>query len=455
MSTDSPNRPAPISPGPLPPGARLSRERLIATFQAYGKPRERWRVGGEFERAVVRGDGRPVAYDDEDGIRWILRRLSELEAGWADYEEEGKLIALIRPDSSSITLEPGGQVELSGAPHHSLLALAREMNENRAAMLALAEGHDLRWIACGLSPICDMDDVSWMPKGRYRVMREYLPRYGDLAHFMMKGTCSVQANFDYADEADCARKVRLCAGIAPLTTAIFANSPLYKNQDTGFQSYRGHVWTRTDPARTGFPPGLRADYTHERWVDYLLDVPMMFYKRRGEWTPAHGRSFRSYMEAGIDGHFPNDEDWALHQTSVFPEVRIKHTIEVRGADCVGPELALGFCAFFTGLLYSEAALDAGLALAEAFEQEGEREQRFDMAARLGLGGVVGGRSLASWSAELGRIAQAGLAEVEPAALPLLEPLLAQIATGKSPAESVLDAWRRDPSPGSVLAAVAY
>jgi glutamate--cysteine ligase len=176
---------------------------------------------------------------------------------------------------------------------------------------------------------------------------------------MMKGTSSVQANFDFEDEADCARKVRAAAGVSPLITALFSNSPLLENRPSGFLSYRGHIWTRTDPARTGFP--LREAYSHERWVDYLLDVPMMFYKRDNAWLPAHGATFRTFMERGLDGHFPSDKDWALHQTSVFPEVRIKHTIEVRGADCVAPDLAVGFCALLTGLLYDEAALDAHLA----------------------------------------------------------------------------------------------
>lgn len=434
---------------------RLTRDHLIATFESYGKPRASWRIGGEFERALVRKNGQPVGYDGPDGIRWVLERLLATQPGWSVVAEGDNPIALVRPDLSSITLEPGGQVELSGAPHASLAALGAEMNENRDALLALAEGRDLRWIAAGLTPVARVEDIAWMPKGRYRVMRDYLPQRGDLALFMMKGTCSVQANWDFLDEADCAAKVRLTAGLAPLTTAIFANSPLYLGQPTGFKSYRGHIWTRTDPDRTGFPPGLRADYTHARWVDFLLDVPMMFYKRDGAFTPAMGRSFRTFMEQGIDGRFPTPDDWSLHQTSVFPEVRIKHTIEVRGADCVDHERALGFCALFTGLMYCNSAQDEALQLVSELERQGTRDERFEAACRGGLEGEIGGRPIAAWARELADIARRGIARCQPEDAPLLVPLLQGIEDGRSPADDLLDAWARDPSPESLVRAVAY
>jgi glutamate--cysteine ligase len=434
---------------------RLTRDGLLATFESYGKPRRLWRVGGEFERAVVRHDGSPVPYDGPDGIRWILEQLEARQADWTVQSEDGHPIALVRPDMSSITLEPGGQVELSGAPHDSLAGLAAEMHDNREALLSLAEGKDLRWIASGLTPVAAIEDIPWMPKGRYKIMREYLGKTGDLAHFMMKGTCSVQANYDFLDEADCAAKVRLASGLAPLTTAIFANSPLYKGKPNGFKTYRGHIWTRTDPDRTGFPPGLRADYTHARWVDYLLDVPMMFYRRHGEWTAAHGATFRTFMDKGLDGCFPTESDWSLHQTSVFPEVRIKHTIEVRGADCVDHELALAFCALFTGLLYCRNAMDEALALVAEIEKYGTRDARFDAACHQGLEGMVGGRSLAEWASDLGDIADRGIQRCLPKDAPLVQPLLERIDAGRCPADDVLDAWARDPSPEALVRAVAY
>ena len=437
------------------PVQRLTRDRLLATFDGYGTPRAEWRIGGEFERALVRSDGRPVAYNEPDGIRWVLEQLHARQPGWSIVAEAGNPIALTRPDMSSITLEPGGQVELSGAPHKTLAALEAEMNENRDSLLELAEGRDLRWIAAGLTPVTAIESIPWMPKGRYAVMREYLPQRGDLALFMMKGTCSVQANWDFLDEADCAKKVRVTSGLAALTTAIFANSPLYKGQPTGFKSYRGHIWTRTDPDRTGFPPGLRADYSHERWVDYLLDVPMMFYVRDGRFTPAEGRSFRTFMEHGIDGQHPTASDWSLHQTSVFPEVRIKHTIEVRGADCVDHRRAMGFCALFTGLLYCDSAQDEALQFVAELERHGTRESRFEEACRSGLEGTIGERSIADWARDLGDIARRGIERCRPGDAALLEPLLQGIHDGRSPADDLLDAWARDPSPAALVRAVAY
>ncbi|HCH65861.1 MAG TPA: glutamate--cysteine ligase, partial [Deltaproteobacteria bacterium] len=411
--------------------------------------------GGEFERAVVRRNGAPVRYDDPNGIRWILEQVRDGQPDWDGIYEDTNLIALVRPNAANVTLEPGGQVELSGAPHRTLSEVAAELDENRSFLLQLAEGRDLQWTACGLTPIAPISSIGWMPKGRYAIMREYLPTQGDLALWMMKGTCSVQANYDYADETDCARKVRLCAGLAPLTTALFANSPLSENKPTGFLSTRGHVWTRTDPDRTGFPPGLRSDYGHERWVDYLLDVPMMFYRRGSEWLPARGTSFREYMTQGIEGHFPNWKDWDLHQTSVFPEVRIKRTIEVRGADCVSADLSMAFCALFTGLLYCPSALEAGLALVDDIERHGTRDQRLDVACRDGLGGTIDGGSLGEWARELGTIAAEGLSRCMPNDRVMLDPLLARIESGRSPALDILEAWERDPSPEAVIRSVAY
>ena len=453
MSTDSPLRPRPPAPPPLALGERIDRQRLLDTYAAYGKPRSAFRVGGEFERPVVRGDGSPVAYDEPDGIRWILQEIGRRQPGWIPYEEEGHLIALEQTTGASVTLEPGGQVELSGAPFFNLRALADEMYANRQVMLELAEDHDLHWLACGLSPVARLDDIPWMPKARYRVMRAYLPQVGDLALAMMKGTSSVQANFDFEDEADCARKVRAAAGVSPLITALFSNSPLLENRPSGFMSYRGHIWTRTDPARTGFP--LREAYSHERWVDYLLDVPMMFYKRGDAWLPAHGATFRTFMERGLDGHFPSDKDWALHQTSVFPEVRIKHTIEVRGADCVAPDLAVGFCALLTGLLYDEAALDEAIALTEEIEQDGSAEDRFAHAVRQGLAAPLRGRTFADWTRDLGAIAVRGLQKAMPDDVSLLEPLLGVIDSGRSPAVRLLEAWEQNPDPRAVVKAAAY
>jgi glutamate--cysteine ligase len=272
---------------------------------------------------------------------------------------------------------------------------------------------------------------------------------------MMKGTCSVQANFDYADEADCARKFEVAQALSPLNTAIFANSPVAEGKDTGFVSYRGFVWTRTDPSRTGFPETVRAGYSHDRWVDYLLDTPMMFVKPRGAWISANGRTFREWMAEGIDGVFPGLHDWALHQTSVFPEVRVKKTIEIRGADAVDVALAVGFCALWTGVLYGPGALSAALGLARAFVATDEpHEARHLESARNGMGGTMSGRPTAEWARQLGMIARLGLLEIGEDAR-LLDPVLELLESGRSPGVAVKEAFEADPSPANVLGVLRY
>ena len=428
----------------------LTRDLLLETFRSYGAPRERWLIGGEFERILLRPDGRSIGYDEPHGIRWVLESMQA--DGWAPVVEEGKLIALLK-DGASITLEPGGQFELSGAPHQTLAQLEQEVTANRDFLVGLAKQAPIVPVAVGLTPFMAIEEIAWMPKGRYQIMQRYLP--GSLAHYMMKGTASVQCNYDYIDEADCAAKVKLAAGFAPLTTAMFANSPLYHGKPTGWMSYRGHIWTQTDPDRTGFPPGLRDDYSHDRWVDYLLAVPMMFYKREGAWLPANGRSFAEYMRQGFDGHFPNMDDWNLHMTSVFPEVRIKQTIEVRGADCVSLPMSVAFCALFTGLFYGQSALRDALVLAGELSSTGSRDQRLELACREGLQGSIGGRTLAAWGSDLLDIATSGLAEHDPAGVPLLAPLRAQVDTGRSPAADLLDAWQHNPSTDAILQYLRY
>ena len=430
-----------------------SAEQILNRFHTYGAPNGRLLVGGEFERILVRPKGQPVFYDDPDGIRWLLESMAATDPSWTVKHEGENPIALYRANGANITLEPGGQFELSGAPYDSLAGLADELMAHRAALLSLLEATNISVISAGLSPLTPIDAIGWMPKGRYGIMQAYLP--GDLAHYMMKATASVQCNYDFTDEEDCARKVRLAAGLAPLTTALFANSPLFNGRDTGFVSYRGHIWTRTDPDRTGFPPGLRDDYSHARWVDYLLDVPMMFYMAQGQWRHAHGRTFRSFLEQGIDGQHPSWDDWNLHMTSVFPEVRIKQTIEVRGADGVPVPLAIAFCALFSGLFYHPGALDEGLALVDALTASGDRDQRFDVACKDGLRAVVGGRTLGAWAEDIIAIARRGLRQREPLAEHLLDPIAEVAESGVSPGEQIRAFWNANPDPEALIRHLRY
>lgn len=452
-SRPDPRCPLSRVPQDSPTGERLTRDALVAAFHGYGAQRAHWLVGGEFERQVLRRDGSPVGYSEPQGIRWILEQLVQ-RYGWSPIEEGGHVIELHR-GKASITLEPGGQVELSGAPFPSVAEVEAEAHANLLELNDICNDGGLLTAALGLSPYAAVADIPYVPKGRYAIMRDYLPPRGDLSEAMMKATTSFQANFDFADEADCARKVDLLLGVAPLNTAMFANSPVFEGQDTGWASYRGHVWTRTDPDRCGFPAAVREGYTHERWVDYLLDVPMMFYRAAGQWHPAHGRTFRSYMEQGIAGVFPSWGEWQLHQTSVFPEVRVKRTVEVRGCDAVPLPLAVAGIAMWTGLLYCEAAWDQGTQLARELSATGTREERFAEAARHGLRGMWGGRTFAAWSSDLVAVARAGLSRCSPHDVSRLAPLEALIAGGESPADAVRLAWQADPRPDAFLPRHAY
>ena len=435
------------------PSDRLSREKIIEKFYSYGCSRENYLIGGEYERAIVRPNGTAISYEEPFGIRWFLIQFAR-RWGWTPKLEGQNIIALTK-DGASITLEPGGQFELSGAPHKDLSALKKEFALNREQVNQLAQEAGFRVITSGLTPISAVENVHWMPKGRYKIMREYLPQKGDLALFMMKGTTSVQCNYDFSDEADCAKKVEVCAGLAPLTTAIFANSPLYRNRPTKYQSFRGHIWTRTDPDRTGFPPGLRDDFSYERWVNYLLQVPMMFVQVDGEWHPAKGMPFVEFMEKGFRGYFPTWDDWELHMTSVFPEVRIKRTIEVRGADCVSHELALGFCALFTGILYDDQALDQARDLCANFLRIGTREERFQAACRGGLEASIQGKALLPFAEKMVQIGREGLSRYQPHNIEIFTPLLQLLQGGQSPAASLLETWKKDPTPETVIEAVRY
>jgi glutamate--cysteine ligase len=437
----------------LPVTDRLTRDALVQRFHEYGCPPERWRIGAEFERLLLRGDGSPVGYFDDHGIRWVLQQLVE-RFGWEPEREGGNIVALWR-EGASTTLEPGGQFELSGAPWSSLLDVQREAERDFGELRSVAQGHDLHMVALGLTPFARIADIPWVPKGRYAVMRAYLPERGDLATTMMKGTSSFQANFDYADEADCARKVGLFGRLAPLTTATFANSPILEGQDTGMVSKRGQVWTRTDPDRTGVPETLLDGWTFGRWVDYLLEVPMMFYKVGEGYEHARGRTFRTWMDQGIDGRFPTWDDWELHQTSVFPEVRVKRTLEVRGADACPLHIALAGIALWTGLIYDSVALDEAEALSREFVREGHRDARFEAACRLGLGATISGRRCSAWARDLFDIAARGLARSRPDERGLLEPLEALVTHGESPGVAVSRIFAEEPSADRFLRRVLY
>jgi len=410
---------------------RLTRDALVADYRTYGTHPQNNRVGAEFERLILNDQGKQAPYDPT--IRTLLRHF--VQDGWEAHREGPHLLSAEK-DGAWFTLEPGAQTELSGAPYvdlHDIQAEAADFARQTERHLA---GTGYRQIALGYTPYADIEKLRFLPKARYGVMKKHMLRSGTLGHHMMKGTAATQASYDFANEADCSRKVQLATAIGPLTTAMFANSPLRLGKPTGFKSFRGYIWTRTDPTRTGLPDAA-ARFSYERWVDYLLDVPMMFAIVRGEWLDARGVTFRQWMRDGIDGIFPDRCDWELHLTSVFPEVRVKRTIEVRGADCVPLPMQMAFVALVTGLYYDQAALDAGLAIGRRFSRYGSRDERFLQACRYGLEGVVGGKRLADWAAEVVDAAYAGLQRYQPGSAHMLLPLMENVSRAKSPADDVL------------------
>jgi glutamate--cysteine ligase len=428
----------------------LTRALLVERFHGWAQPPSSWRVGGEFERHALRPDGTPVGYDGPHGIRALLEALAA-DTGWALQEEDRRPIGLQAPDGGPrVSLEPGGQLELSGRPHARLADLATEFHDFLGSLRRLTREWPLCWVACGYHPFATVEAIGWVPKSRYDVMRAYLAGRGELAHAMMKATCSVQVNVDYGDEDDCARKVQVVARLAPLTTALLANSPLKEGRPTGFLSYRAHVWAHVDGQRCGLPPALVDGYRHARWVDHLLQVPMMFVRQQGRHVPARGMTFARWMEAGFLGRRPTLEDWDLHLTSVFPEARVKRTLEIRGMDCVPQALATAASALFAGLLYDSAALDGALGLAKDLTRWGTPEELWGRAARAGLQAEAG-RSYSAWASDMVALAHRGLAAWQPTALPLLAPLEALAARGSSPAVDLLATHRRDPRPAAILA----
>jgi len=426
---------------------RLTRDAILQTFATYGRPRDQWLTGAEFERHLLKNDGQPLTYDEPHGIRWMIEQLGE--RGWQVQSEGPNPIAATQ-GMASLTLEPGCQWELSGTPFRTMTEVRAEAEAFEALTqeLLVAGGSKAHQIFLGFTPFARIPDIPWVPKGRYVQMREFLIQVGDLAHHMMKGTAAIQVSFDFLDEEDAALKMKLASHLAPLTTALLANSPWAEGGPSGYMSWRGHIWTRTDPGRTGIPSDR--SFSYEAWVDYLLDVPMMFIRHKGEYVSGRGLSFRTWMTDGIDGHFPDWDDWDLHLTQVFPEVRIKKQIEIRGADCVETPLAAAFCAMWQGLYYCTGALSDGLELAQGFVRDGTKEERFEQACRHGLQGTISGRSTLEWARDLVTMAGEALDRCQPEDRHLLEPLEALVADGRTPARQLLDTYGPSPTLEQVL-----
>ncbi|HUK35847.1 MAG TPA: glutamate-cysteine ligase family protein, partial [Vicinamibacterales bacterium] len=345
-------------PDSHPPVPIERTDELSYYFESACKPREQWRIGTEHEKPVVRRlDGRAAPFSGSAGIEALLQELAE-RFGWERLMEDGRVVAL-RRDRSSVTLEPGGQLELSGDAFFTVHETAAELRRHVAEVLSICDDLGLACLALGMQPISQLDEIEWVPKKRYRIMGPYMTRVGTLGHRMMKQTATVQVNLDYSSEADAMTKMRVGMGIAPLVLAMYANSPISDGDLNGYSSFRGHVWSDTDNARSGL---LRFVFDRnagfENYVEYALDVPMYLIIRGERWIDMTAYTFRRFLAEGFQGERATLSDWNMHLTTLFPEVRLKGYIELRSADSQEPEMALTLPALAKGIFYDSDALDA-------------------------------------------------------------------------------------------------
>ncbi|MFT3808234.1 glutamate--cysteine ligase [Arenimonas sp.] len=419
--------------------------RQLVEFHASGaRPREQWAIGTEHEKFGFRLDDlRPPTYEGERGIEAMLRGLTRF--GWQPVEEKGKLIALLR-DSASVTLEPAGQLELSGAPLENIHDTCCETSLHLKEVKTVAEELGLGFLGMGFQPKWRRDEMPWMPKGRYKIMREYMPKRGNLGLDMMTRTCTVQVNLDFANEAHMAKQFRVSLALQPIATALFADSPFTEGKPNGFQSFRSNIWTDTDPDRTGMLDFVFDEgFGFERYVDYLLDVPMYFVYRNGEYIDASGQSFRDFLKGklpALPGALPTLKDWADHMTTAFPEVRLKKYLEMRGADGGPWNRLCALPAFWVGLLYDDAALDAAWDLVKDFSME-ERHALRDGVPRHALKLPFRGATVRELALEALKISGQGLARrnrlnrTGASEAVFLEPLIEFALANETPAERKL------------------
>jgi glutamate--cysteine ligase len=421
---------------------------LTGFFASGCKPPTAFKIGAEHEKFVFRtGAHAPVPYEP-GGIKALLQGL--MRYGWEGVYEGQTLIGLERPSGANVSLEPGGQFELSGATLPSIHEIAAETESHLIEAKAVASELGLGFSGLGFTPTWRREDVPVMPKGRYAIMRRYMPLVGGLGLDMMFRTCTVQANLDFASEADMVAKFRTSLALQPIATALFANSPFIEGKPSGFVSSRANVWTDTDADRTGmldfvFQPG----FGFEAYALYALGVPMYFVKREGRYIDVAGRSFRAFIEGQLPelpGERATMKDWADHVTTIFPEVRLKQYLEMRGADCGDFGRIVALPALWAGVLYDDAALAAAWDLCKHWSAEEHNDLRADVCRR-GLKAEVAGRTVQAIAADMVEIARQGL--VSRARLDAdgadesrwLEPLVETAESGITPAERLLELYQ--------------
>jgi len=423
------------------------KEELEEFFHQAGKPPERWRVGTEYEKVgIQRESARAIPYYGSAGVEAILKLLIE-EYNWEPHEEDGHVIGLVR-DKAQVHLEPGGQIELSGEPCETIHCTHEEFSQHIREMVSVAERLGVVFLGLGIQPLSRVEEIEWVPKRRYRIMAPYMETVGTLGHRMMKQTATVQANIDYSDERDAMAKFRTAMGLTPLITAIFANSPISDGNLNGYKSFREHIWTQTDKNRCGLLPfAFSPHVSFAHYVEYALDVPVYFIIRDGNWIDFTGVPFRHFLTRGHKGHHAMMEDWELHLTTLFPEVRIKRYMEVRCADSQKPELMPALPALIKGILYDSDCLEAAWDLVKGWSWD-ERMEIYHDSHRYALGARARRHSLLDLAKELLQVAWEGLrrqralnqnGEDETVYLKPLQGLLLQ---GKCPADVLVENWEK-------------
>jgi len=428
-----------------------SRDDLLSVFSGGEKPAERWRIGTEHEKFVYRvEDHRAPSYAEPGGIRDLLDGLTEF--GWEPVIEGDNAIALSGPDGT-ISLEPAGQFELSGAALENLHQTCAEANRHLSQCKTIGERLGLGFLGLGMWPDKARSDLPVMPKGRYKIMLNYMPKVGTLGLDMMLRTCTIQVNLDYSSEADMAKKFRVGLALQPVATALFANSPLTEGKPNGYRSFRSHIWEDTDPDRTGMLPFVFEDgFGYERYLDYALDVPMYFVYRDGKYIDVAGESFRAFLEGKLPqlaGEKPRQSDFVDHLSTIFPEVRLKSFLEMRGADGGRWGKICGLPALWVGLLYDSQALDAAWDLVKHWTIEERSQVRHAVPKTALKTPLPRGGTVHDLARQVLQIASDGLsrrARLNSAGdneSGFLDPLHEVVASGVTPADRLLDKFHNE------------
>jgi glutamate--cysteine ligase len=425
-----------------------TRDELVAWLEGGCTPADQFRVGTEHEKfAFTVEDHRPVPYAGRRSIRALLDGMAHL-LGWEPIVEGDNIIGMFDvTGGGAISLEPGGQFELSGAPVETVHQAASELMAHLAQLREVARPLGIGFLGLGMSPSWRRADMPVMPKGRYKIMTAYMPKVGTLGLDMMYRTCTVQANLDFSSEEDMVKKLRVSLALQPVATALFANSPFTEGKPNGFLSFRSHIWTDTDPDRTGMLPwAFEGGMGFERWVDYALDVPMYFIKRDNQYIDVSGKSFQDFFAGKLKelpGERPTISDWANHLSTIFPEVRLKRYLEMRGADG-GPWRWLpSLTAYWVGLLYDDDSLDACWDVVKGWSAN-QRQQLRDDVPKLGFQAQIGNRNVLTLAQETLRVAARGLQRRKRLdrngrdETRYLRPLEESIARGLTPAEELLE-----------------